>query len=854
MQHKEYNIFCKVWVTVIALLVSLTTFGQSQTKKPIYLDTNQTIATRVRDLLSRMTLEEKISQMRGRASAIERLGISEYIYGGECLHGVVARQETTTVFPQAIGLASTWDPSLVHRVAIAISDEARAIVNKEGNLRYLAFNSPVVNMARDPRWGRTQEGYGEDPYLVSRIGVAFVKGLQGNDPKYIKVVAGPKHFTANNDEWGRHSGSANINEQILREYYLPQFKACITEGNAQAVMAAFNAVNGIPCHANKELLTQILRNEWGFNGYVVHDAEGISDLYRNHCVVSTPEEATALGVNAGCDIIDMRLKTHQNYLLKAVQEGLIPEENIDRAVSRLLTVRFRLGMFDPPEMVPYTQIPYDVVDCKEHRELALNTAEKSIVLLKNEDDILPLGKDLKSIAIIGPNANRAQLGVYSGTSSKVVTPLEGIKNIVFPGTKVYYAKGCGIWCPIQTKYLTSGAKEEQHGFKGEYFDNKDLSGTPDLVRIDKQIDFNWRWGSPARSISNNNFSVRWTGSLVPPVTRTYHFSVIADDGVRLFLDDELLIDEWHDQSPHTYVASKKLEAGHSYIVRMEYYEYEDNACAHLDWDFEPSIKEAADIAKKSDVAIVFVGTDISVESESHDRSDMRLPGVQEDLIKEIYKANPKTIVVLINGSPLSINWTKENIPAIIEAWYPGEEGGNAVANVLFGDYNPGGRLPITFYKSVAQLPPFYDYDIRKGRTYMYLKDKPLFPFGHGLSYTKFEYSNLKIRPKIIGPAGKVYINVNVQNVGKRKGDEVVQLYVRDSVASVIRPIKALCGFKRITLKPGEKKRVDFVLTADQLAFFNSNLKRWIVAPGVVKVMVGKSSEDIQLINSFEIRK
>ncbi|MBE0650993.1 MAG: glycoside hydrolase family 3 C-terminal domain-containing protein [Bacteroidales bacterium] len=853
MKFRISHFSSKALILGLTTIVSLNVMGQSKTKKPIYLDTHQPIAARVHDLLSRMTLKEKISQMGAQEAAVSHLGIQSYDIATECLHGVVASGKiNTTVFPQAIALASTWDTSLVYHVATAISDEGRALATKDSNRKYLSFFDPVINIARDPRWGRTEETYGEDPFLVSSMGVAFIKGLQGNNPKYLKVVATPKHFVANNDDWARHSGSSNVDERSLQEYYLPAFKACITEGNAQSIMPALNALNGIPCTADKKLLTNILRNEWGFNGYVVSDAEGVSDLYENgHRYVRTPEEAAAVGVKAGTDV-DLRT-TYPNYLYKAVKAGLISEKDIDRSVARILTVKFRLGMFDPQSMVPYSKIPYDVVDSKQHRALALQTALKSIVLLKNQDNILPLSKDIKSVAVIGPNADICQFGVYSGTNANAMTPLAGIKSVVSTKTKILYAKGCGIWSTIQDDYLSHDSANTSHqGWKGEYFSNPRLSGKPVLVRTDKQINFNWRWGSPDNTIYYDDFSARWTATLTPPVTRVYQFRMTTDDGGRVYIDNKLLIDEWHDQSPTTYTASIKLEAGHHYLIRMEYYEHVDNACAHLGWDYEPAIKQAADLAKKTDIAIVVVGTDISVSSEAHDRSNLRLTGLQEDLIKQVYAANPKTIVVLVNGGPLAIDWTKAHIPGILEAWYGGEEGGKAIGDVLFGDYNPGGKLPITFYTSIAQLPPFYDYNVREGRTYMYLKEKPLFPFGYGLSYTRFKFSNLRIKPEEINSTGKVYITVDVKNIGGLKGDEVAQLYVRDVNSKIITPIKELEGFNRVTLNPGETKEVSFVLSTNQLAFYHNDLKKWMVNPGVYKIMIGSSSEDIRLTKDLEI--
>ncbi len=846
----------RIPISTVIILFCLTSITLCQDKTPIYLNPDQPIGARVGDLISRMTLKEKISQLGAFEPAIPRLGLSAYTIGAECLHGVVTTNPSipTTVFPQAIGMASTWDPGLIYRVALAISDESRALANKDDNKRYLTFFGPVINMARDPRWGRVQETYGEDPYLTSRIGVAFVKGLQGNNPRYLKVASTLKHFAVYSDEWGRHWSSANVGDDVLHEYYLPQFKACVADADAQSVMAAFNSINGVPCTADRKLLTGILRNEWGFKGYVISDAGGIRDLYDRHRYVGSPEEAAAVALNAGVDV-DLRGSTYQGYLMKAVKDGLVSTKEIDTALARVLAVKFRLGMFDPLGMVPYTKIPYSDVNSEAHKELALRTALESIVLLKNEKQLLPVSKNVKSIAVIGPNAAVCQFGTYSGISSDSITPLQGIRNAVSSGTKVMYAKGCGIWATIQSKYLTpTRANPDQHGWRGEYFDNMYLSGKPILVRIDREINFNWRWGTPDASIHRNNYSARWTATLVPPVTRTYQFQMNTDDGGRLYVDGKLLIDQWNDQSPDTYTASIKLDAGHPYKIKMKYYQDVDNACAHLGWDYEPSIEQAAKVAGGADMAIVFVGESISVQEESHDRPHLRLPGVQEDLIKAVYKANPRTIVVLINGAPLSIDWTKAHIPGIIEAWFPGEVGGKAIADVLFGDYDPGGKLPVTFYKSVAQLPPFYDYDVRKGRTYMYLREKPLFPFGYGLSYTKFKYSNLEIKPRMISSTGTIQVSVEVHDVGDRGGSDVVELYLHDTIPGMKRPIKELEGFQRVNLQPGEKKKIQFILAANQLAFYDSRSKRWKVDPGKFTVMIGNSSADIKLTDSFEVLK
>jgi beta-glucosidase len=854
MKISRNRFFRKILILGLAIFLGLNVRGQSPVGQPVYKDPQQPVAARVQDLLSRMTLKEKISQMGARESAVPRLGISAYDIGTECLHGVVAGNVNTTVFPQALALAGTWDTSLVHRVATAISDEARALATKAGNRKYLSFFDPVVNIARDPRWGRTEETYGEDPFLVSSMAVAFVKGLQGNDPKYLKVVATPKHVVANNDDWARHSSSSNVDERSLQEYYYPAFKACITQGKAQSIMPALNALNGIPCTADGALLNGILRKEWGFDGFVVSDAEGVSDLYENgHRYVRTPEEAAAVGVKAGTDV-DLRT-TYPDYLYKAVKAGYLTEKDIDTAVSRILTVKFRLGMFDPPSMVPYGRIPYSVVNSEKHRTLALKTALKSIVLLKNQGHILPLDKKIRSVAVIGPNADVYRFGVYSGTNSQAITPLAGIRSVVSPQTTVLYAKGCGIWSTIQPEFLShDSAGIQLPGWQGEYFSNPRLSGKPVLMRSDPQINFNWRWGSPDQAVYYDDFSARWTATLTPPVTRVYRFRMTTDDGGRVYIDNKLLIDEWHDQSPTTYTASMELQAGHPYKIRMEYYEHVDNACAHLGWDYEPEIGEAARLAKTADVAVVVAGTDISVSSEAHDRENLQLPGLQHQLIRAVYAANPRTVVVLVNGGPLAIDWTKTHIAGIIEAWYGGEEGGKAIADVLFGNYNPGGRLPLTFYTSIAQLPPFYDYNVRKGRTYLYLKEKPLFPFGFGLSYTHFEYRNLKIQPEKLDSNGKITVNLEIRNTGNRTGDEVVQLYVRDVQAKFLTPIKELKGFRRVTLDPGQRKKVSFDIPVNRLAFYQNDVKKWKVNPGVYKIMIGSSSEDIRISGDVEIAK
>ena len=707
------------WTLVLLVCLGICAAATQPGEKaslPPYKDPSLPVQKRVDDLVSRMTLEEKVSQMVSGAPAIERLGIPEYNWWNECLHGV-ARAGIATVFPQAIGLGATWDSDLIHTVAGAISDEARAKHHEavRHNIRKiyygLTFWSPNINIFRDPRWGRGQETYGEDPYLTGRMGVAFVRGLQGDDPHYLKVVSTPKHFAVHSGpEPERHHFDARISERDLRETYLPAFEACVEEGKAYSVMGAYNRVDGEACCASHMLLDEILRREWGFKGYVVSDYGAIGDIFQHHHLAQSMEEASALAVKAGCDL---DCGTEYLSLIKAAKEGLINEAEIDRAVKRLFEARFRLGMFDPPEMVPYARIPYSVNDSPAHRELALKAARESIVLLKNQNHLLPLSKDLKSIAVIGPNADvvKVLLGNYNGTPSKAVTPLEGIRRKVYPKTQVVYAKGCELAGP------SAGAS---------------------------------------------------------------------------------------------------------------------------------SIDEAVSKARAADVVIVVLGLSPDLEGEEMnvnvegfkggDRLTLDLPQTQEKLLEAVQATGKPVVLLLLNGSALAVNWADEHVGAIVEAWYPGEEAGTAIADVLFGDYNPGGRLPVTFYKSVDQLPPFEDYNMA-GRTYRYFKGEPLYPFGHGLSYTSFKYRQLELEGKKIEVNKGLQVSVTVENAGKRAGDEVVELYVTHLKASVPVPIRSLEGFSRIHLKPGEERRVSFTLTPKQLSVIDNRGKR-VVEPGAFRVEVG----------------
>ncbi len=828
--------------------------------------TTLTLQERVTDLISRMTLEEKISQMVFDAPAIERLGIPQYTWWNESLHGV-GRAGVATVFPQAIGLAATWNPDLMHQIATAISDEARAKHHKAARRGIreiytgLTFWSPNVNIFRDPRWGRGQETYGEDPYLTAQMGVTFVQGLQGDDPHYLKLVATPKHYAAHSGpEAERHSFDAIVDDRDLWETYLPAFEACVREGKAASVMGAYNRLNSEPCCASPRLLEKILRQGWGFDGYVVSDCEAIRDIFEHHQVVKTAAEAAALAVKNGCEL---NCGSVYPALLDAVEQGLISEDIIDRAVTRLFSARFRLGMFDPPEQVPYAQIPCEIVDSPEHRELALQAARQSIVLLKNDGDLLPLPKDLEAIAVIGPNADNLQvlLGNYNGTPARAVTLLEGIRTKIAPATKIYYAQGCGladgvppleVIPPVHLRPAHANANEK--GLTAAYYDNPRFEGDPMLRQVDGVIDFIWKDTSPLTGRWGDHFAVRWTGFLVPPVSGTYRLGVNGFSAYTLYLDGELVVDYRDIHHPILKTKDVELEAGRFYRLQLDYVSRGLDPQVQLLWS-PPGVDyraRALEAVGKADVVVAVMGLSPALEGEEMpvdvdgfaggDRTDIKLPRPQEELLKHVHALGKPVVLVLLNGGALAVNWAAEHLPAILEAWYPGQAGGDALADVLFGDYNPAGRLPVTFYKSVEDLPPFEDYQM-EGRTYRFFGGEPLFPFGYGLSYTTFEIGNLRVDQDEIAAGEQLKLSVEIANTGKRAGDEVVQIYARHIAASVTRPVKELIGFKRVSLEPGEKKTVTFTIYANQFGFYNQQMA-YVLEPGEIELMVGTSSVDI----------
>jgi beta-glucosidase len=835
-------------------LVSSASFAQQPDKQP-YLDPSQPAERRAADLVSRLTLEEKVLQMQSTAPAIPRLGVPAYNWWNEALHGVA--QGRATVFPQAIGLAATWDTELMHRVADVISTEARAKYNDAltrpapsaprapavlpGRTAGLTYWSPNVNIFRDPRWGRGQETYGEDPYLTGRMAVAFVTGMQGNDPRYLKVVSTPKHYAVHSGpEPERHGFDAKVSEQDLVSTYLPAFHAAVVEGKADSIMCVYNAVNGIPGCASGDLLQKRLRDEWGFQGYVVSDCGAVSDIFRGHKYTPTLVGAAIAAVRAGTDLT---CGTEYKSLVEEVTAGRITEAEIDRSLQRLFVARVRLGMFDPPERVPYSRIGISENDSLAHRELAREAARNAIVLLRNEG-VLPLAASVRRIAVLGPSADDpvALLGNYNGISSKQVTPLEGIER-QFASARVRYALGATYTdrtpALVPSAFLASPGGGR--GVRAEYFDNAELQGEPKLRRTEARAYFDMAMEDAAvlAAVGHERYSLRWTARLTPPASGEYELTVRTGmwnwtATARLFVDEKELT---LGTGPSTQMTSTQaapgprgpvrvrvaLEGGREYAVRVEYRQPGSGGTLQLGW-IPPSgaaVSEAEALVKDSDVAIVFVGLSSELEGEEMrgvnipgfrggDRTSLDLPEPQEKLVRAAIATGKPVVVVLTSGSAVAVTSATERGSAVLAAWYGGEEAGTAVAETLAGVSNPAGRLPVTFYRSVDQLPPFTDYAM-KGRTYRYFKGDPLFPFGFGMSYSTFAYSGLVAKRTGRGAE----IRATVRNTSSRDGDEVVQLYVSGGPEPEA-PARTLRGFQRVHLRAGESRDVTFKLEAADL--------------------------------------
>ncbi|MDA3822707.1 MAG: glycoside hydrolase family 3 C-terminal domain-containing protein, partial [Bacteroidales bacterium] len=700
----------------LALLLLIILVGSCNTdKNPNYLKTNLSIEKRVDDLVSRMTLEEKVSQLVYTAPAIDRLNIPEYNWWNECLHGV-ARAGRATVFPQAIGLAATWDRDMIFDMADVTSTEARAKFNdfqskgKRGIYQGLTFWSPNINIFRDPRWGRGMETYGEDPYLSGEIGTQFITGLQGDDPSYFKVIATSKHYAVHSGpEPLRHSFNAEVSDRDFRDTYFPAFRKTIMDAKAYSVMCAYNAYFGQPCCGSDPLLEDLLRNELGFEGYVVSDCWAIKDFWDGHNVVETASEASAMAVLAGTDL---NCGFAFDSLVSSVNQGLIAEVDIDVAVKRLMTARMKLGLFDPAEDVPWSDLSAELVACSKHSRVALNTARKSMVLLKNENNALPLSKELGKIAVIGPNAKDIEVmcGNYNGTPFEPVTPLQGIFNKMDGNMQVKYARGCAhaeglpFLEVIPSDFLFTDETLKEHGVNASYFNNKTAEGEPFYSGVDNKIDFYWWDQVPREGMEDDNFSVKWKFYIVPEKSGKYALGCEAKY-FNMKLDGEQIMGNGNIHHPNKVYRDIELKAGQKYEVEILMWDDQGDALCHLMWAPPAGNlqKEAVKTAMWADQVIMFMGLSPRLEGEEMkvevdgfnggDRTSLDLPAVQLQLMKKIVATGKPVVLVLLNGSAVSINWENENIPAILEAWYPGEAAGTAIADVLFGDYNPSGRLP-----------------------------------------------------------------------------------------------------------------------------------------------------------------
>jgi beta-glucosidase len=839
----------------------------------VFSDPAQPVERRVDDLLRKMTLEEKVSQMQNHAAAIPRLDIPAYDWWNEGLHGV-ARSGYATVFPQAIGLAATWDTSLLHQVADIISTEARAKNGealRSGNHSIyfgLDFWSPNINIFRDPRWGRGQETYGEDPFLTSRLGVAFVTGLQGDDPKYYKTISTPKHFAVHSGpENTRHDANVDVSPHDLEDTYLPAFRATVMEGKAGSVMCAYNAIDGQPACANTYLLQDTLRKTWEFQGYITSDCAAITDVSGGHKFAPDLEHASVLAVRAGTD-----MSCGQEYasLTKAVHDGLIAESEIDTSVRRLFTARIRLGLFDPPAQVQYAQIPFSEDDSEAHREFSLKVAEESMVLLKN-DGVLPLSERGKTIAVVGPNAASlaAIEGNYNAVPSRPVLPLAGMEKQF---AKVLYAQGSPyveeLPLPVPRTVLHPSESDPVFGLKGEYFDNIALSGTPVFTRVDPQIDFDWNAASPGGGIAQSAFGVRWSGTITVPKAGGYTFSFTLAhcypcgdaEAVRLFFDDKPMTDQpvpansYRSSGMKPFVLSFADTLPHRICIEYTHRAPFFGAGVTLNWmpNIAAEQDEAVRVAKQADAVVAFVGLSPELEGEEMpvhvagfdggDRTSIELPAVQQRLLESLAATGKPLIVVLMNGSALSVRWAKEHASAVLEAWYPGEEGGTAIARTLAGDNNPAGRLPVTFYEGTNQLPPFSDYTMAN-RTYRYFRGTTLWGFGYGLSYSSFRWSNLKLSSNHLSAGSSLTLDAEVENTGDHAGDAVSEVYLTPP-ASPTAPALTLVGLARTSLKAHERQHVHLVIDPRSLSTVAADGKRSIL-PGTYSLFLGAAqpSED-----------
>jgi beta-glucosidase len=786
-----------------------------------------------------------------RINAIQRYFVEQTRLGipiipfDEAVHGLT--RAGATVFPQAIALAATWDTALMGRVSRAIARETRS----RGVRQVL---SPVVNIASDVRWGRVEETYGEDPYLTSVMGRTFVRAFERAG-----IIATPKHFVANVGEGGRDSYPIEWSERLLEETHFPPFRSAIAAG-ARSVMTAYNSVDGSPATQSRLLLNDKLKRQWGFRGFVISDAAATGGATVLHMTESSTAAAAKHALESGLDVIFQSSWPQHRPYLDAFRRGLIADSVIDAAVGRVLRAKFELGLFERPYVDADSAAHWN--GSPEHRALATEAARAAIVLLRNEQDVLPLRRDLTSIAVIGADAVEARPGGYSAPGVHTVSILDGMRTAAATtGTTIHFARGPGRLLrdrrvvPAES-FTTTRDGQTVPGLTGEYFDNNRLEGEPRVIRTDARIDFGWTLNSPARGIPFDWYSVRWTGQVTIPAGPPRRIGVEGNDGYRLWLDDVLVIDNWRKQSFGTYFTRAPLQPGRTHALRLEYFESTGNARVKLvfeepdaDADAQSRIAAAVDAARRSDVAIIVAGIE---EGEFRDRAFLGLPGLQEQLITDVAATGTPVVVVTIGGSAITMPWL-DRVAAVLHAWYPGETGGTAVAEVLFGDADPAGRLPITFPLAEGQLPLVYNHKpTGRGDDYLDLTGQPLFPFGFGLSYTTFAYSGLRIEPAEIRAGESATVRLRVRNTGFRAADEVVQLYLRDVLATVARPVMQLAGFQRIHLASGETRDVVFEIAPDQLSMLDEDMRR-IIEPGTFRVMVGRSSKDIQLRGELHVR-
>jgi beta-glucosidase len=851
----------RIAILLAALLLPSAPLFAAAPQAP-YLDPTLPVDARARDLVSRMTLEEKASMMENTTPGVPRLGIPKYNWWSEALHGV-ANAGTATVFPQAIGLAAMWDASLHHDVAHVIGVEGRAKFNGYAGTQLqgtqfhgLTFWSPNINIFRDPRWGRGQETYGEDPFLTSRLGVAFVHGLQGDSSPYLLAGACAKHFAVHSGpEPLRHIIDVSPPDADLYETYLPAFEALVREGHVEVVMTAYNSLHGTPCSMNPLLYSSLAK--WGFDGHVTSDCGSVGDLINSYKRAADPAEAETLVLKAG---LDVTCGYEAPGIVAAVRRGILPEATVDRRLTELLRTMFRLGFFDPRERVPFNRIKPSENDTPEHAALALRAARESIVLLKN-DGLLPLNTEtLRRIAVIGPSASsvRVLLGNYNGTPSSPVTVLAGLKAALGPGVRIDYAHGCD--------YATKPRAAEPFGewYPGEYFANPDLAGKPAATRTDHPLRLEVGASKSSGSslpegAPDHGLSVRWTGNVLTGLGGDYEFTVSGRGGFRLKVGGDTIIDAWAPTgeqrgADRRISVTRRLPDNESLPFVLEYAQGAGPAKVSIEWTTpaaDAGMAEAVATASGAD-AIIFVGG-ISSQLEGEemqvpyegfsggDRTRIELPAVQQLLLEKLQALGKPIVFVCMSGSAIAMPWEDGHLNAIIQSFYPGEAGGQAVADVLLGRYNPAGRLPVTIYRATSDLPPFTDYRM-ENRTYRYFKGSALYPFGFGLSYTKFAYANLQAEP---GPGHTLSVAVDVTNTGDRDGDEVVQLYAVPPAASHPREHRALCGFQRVHLKAGGTQRVELTVPATALRRWSDDARDYVTPSGEWTIGAGASSADIR---------